>query len=261
MRDALKLKDEEVKIRICKILGRIPQYAGLSREADFQKAIESSLQLLLGCLDEGDSGVRQEAIRQLGSIPIRRSEIVSALLDYLRRSDRSEEDRLTAIVALAAQASFADSDGSLRQALKPAIPELAKALASPEAETRGLAVRALGHIGGDAKPALDAVRTLAHREPEASVRTDAANATKAIEGTAKMPAPRRGGPGGGCPEGWTDALGRDAASWGETSMSRVGRGGGSYVIALAVWLGLAAGLLEVGARVLCRAIHPTGGFT
>ena len=42
-------------------------------------------------------------------------------------------------------------------------------------------------------------------------------------------------------------------------MSRAQRGiSGFTVIALSVWLGLAAGLLEVATRVLCRAIAPAG---
>ena len=121
------------------------------------------------------------------AIAIRRADIVSALLKDLQRSDLSEEDHQTALAALAAQAAFADSDAALRDALKPAIPLLAKALDSPKTEVRGAAVRALGHIGGEARPAMETLRKLADHDPQTSVRKDAARAIKAVEGTAKMP--------------------------------------------------------------------------
>lgn len=42
-------------------------------------------------------------------------------------------------------------------------------------------------------------------------------------------------------------------------MNRGGRGLSTLaMLGLALWLGLAAGLLEVGTRVLCRAVAPAG---
>ena len=42
------------------------------------------------------------------------------------------------------------------------------------------------------------------------------------------------------------------------SLSRLGA---LDILAFSAWCGLAGGLLEVGTRVLCRAIDPTGGST
>ena len=130
------------------ILGRIAGFSSLSRNADLQKSTEPALQLYLGGLDDGNPEIRREVLGRLDSIPIHRADVVSALLKDLQRADQSQEDRQTALGALAAQAAFADSDTGLHDALRPAIPLFAKALDSPKTEVRGVAVRALGNIGG-----------------------------------------------------------------------------------------------------------------
>jgi HEAT repeat protein len=184
LRDGLNVKNDEVRIEIYRILGRILGFSRLSRDADFHKAIEPALQPFLDGLDDANPDVRQEVLDRLNSIAIRRSDIVSALLKDLQRSDQSEEDHQRALAALAAQEAFADLDVGLRDTLKPAVSVLAKALDSPTTELRGAAVRALGHIGGEAKQAMETLRKLASQDPQESVRKDAGNAIKAINGTA-----------------------------------------------------------------------------
>jgi HEAT repeat protein len=197
LRELLSLKDEGTRLRAYAILGRIVAFARLARDEGLRKAIEPALEIYLKGLDEGDAEIRGEVLGRLDAVPIRRAEIVSALLRYLERSDQSAEDRAAALAALAAQAAHVGSDAGLLERVKPAIPLLVRALDDPEPAVRGAAIQALGQIDGEAKAAEEGLRRLARNDPEPKNRKGAEDALKAIDGTARMPPPPRRGGGGG----------------------------------------------------------------
>jgi len=197
LRDALTLKHEEIIPRIYTLLGRIVAFARLSRSPELRKAIEPALETYLQGLNDSSPEIRQEVLAQLDAIPIRRGDIAAALIKYLERSDLADEDRQTAVNALAAQAVFVDSTPGMLDVLKPGIALLAKALDSPEAEVREAAARALGYIGNEARTTEAALHRLAGNDSKAAVRKTAENAIKAINGIAKMPPPPSPGGMGG----------------------------------------------------------------
>jgi len=194
LRDALNIKNDEVSIRVSKLLGRIVAFSHLSGDPGLHKAIVPALETYLLGLESSNPEVCQEVLAGLEEVPIRRADIVSALLKYLQRPDQSEEDHQAALLDLAAQSAFAKSDSGLLEALKPAVPILLKAVGSPAIEARQAAVEALGHIGSEAKTAEETLRGLARNDPQSNVRKAAANAVQAINGIAKKPASE--GPGG-----------------------------------------------------------------
>jgi HEAT repeat protein len=194
LRDALKSKNEVRIAQVFSLLGRIVAFSRLSRNLELRKAIEPALETYLQGLDDTSPEIRQEVLARLDAIPIRRTDVASALIKYLERSNLADEDRQTAVAALAAQAAFVDSTPGMLDVLKPGIALLAKALDSPEAEVREAAVRALGYIGNEARTTADMLRRLARNDSEATVRKTAESAIKAINGIAKMPPPP--GPGG-----------------------------------------------------------------
>ena len=109
LRDARTLKNEELVARVFSLLGRIVTFSRLSRDAELRKAIEPAVETYLEGLDDSSPKIRQEVLARLDAIPIRRSEIASALIKYLERSNLGDADRQTAVTALAAQSGFADS--------------------------------------------------------------------------------------------------------------------------------------------------------
>ncbi len=191
----------ERRARAFEILGRITAFSDLNRDAELLKAIEPAIGPYLVGLESDDPGVRRGVLGRLGSIGIHRARIVGLLLGELARPGLNEDDRQAALAALAAQATHAGGDSELHTALLPAIPELATALESPAAELRGRAVVALGHIGSAARPALETLRRLAEHDPDAGIRRNAADAVRAVEGTAPMPvsSPRGAGAGAARP--------------------------------------------------------------
>jgi len=189
LRDALTLKNEELVARVFSLLGRIVAFSRLSRNAELQKAIEPALETYLQGLNDSSPEIRQEVLARLDAIPIRRADIALALIKYLERSDQPDEDRQAAVTALAAQAVFADSTPGLHDVLKPGVAVLAGALNSPETRVRDAAVRALGHIGSEARSAEETLRRLARNDPHPTIRKEAEDAIKAINGIAKMPPP------------------------------------------------------------------------
>ncbi len=192
LKEALDVKNDEVRIRVFGLLGRIAGFSSLYLNADLQKSIEPALQPFLAGLDDGNPEIRQEVLGRLDSIAIRRPDIVLALLKDLQRPNQSDEDHQKAVNALTAQAAFADTDSALRDVLEPAIPLLVKGLESDDSEIRRAAIQALGHIG--AKSAEEALRRLVASDPQAEIRGEAENALKAIQGVAKMPPARHPGP-------------------------------------------------------------------
>jgi HEAT repeat protein len=188
LRDALNIKNDEVSIRVTELLGRIVAFSHLSRDQGLQKAIAPALETFLLGLESSNPEVCQEVLAGLDEVPIRRADIVSALLRYLQRSDQTEEDHQAALLTLAAQTAFAESDSGLREGLKPAVPILLKALDSPVSEVRQTAVEALGHLGSDAKTAEETLRGLARNDPQPNVRKAAAKAVQAISGAPRKPA-------------------------------------------------------------------------
>ena len=87
------------------------------------------------------------------------------------------------------QAAYVGSTAGLLDALKRAIPALAKSLDSSEPDVRESAVRALGYIGSEARSTEPALRRLARNDPKADVRKTAEFAVKAVSGVSKMPPP------------------------------------------------------------------------
>jgi HEAT repeat protein len=197
LRDALTAKNDDVALRVFYLLGRIVSFSAKTRNEELRKVVEPALLIFLQGLEETDPAVRHDVLSQLESIPIRRVEVIRALLRFLQKSDQTPDDRKTALAALAAQAAFADSDASLRATLGPAVPILTSALDAPEPEVRDSAAMALGYIGSAAGPAEDNLRNLAKNDPQPSVRKNAENAVKAIKGIAKMRPPSRRGLAGG----------------------------------------------------------------
>jgi HEAT repeat protein len=163
LRDALTVKNAEITARVFYLLGRISSFSAVTRNEDLRKAVEPALLSYLLGLEDSDPPVRQEVLARLDSIPIRRVEIVTALLKFLARSDQSPDDRKTAFAALAAQAAFSDSDANLRAILEPAVPILTQSLDAPEPEIRESAVLTLGYIGSGASPADEKLQNLAPR--------------------------------------------------------------------------------------------------
>ncbi len=193
LKEALVLKNDDVRTRVFGLLGRIAGFSSFRGDADLQKSIEPALQPLLGGLDDGNPEIRQAVLGRLDSITLRRPDIVVAILKVFKRSDLSAEEHQTALGALAAQAAHADSDPALREVLKPAIPLLTKGIESGQTEIRRAAIQAVGHMEGEAKSAEGALRRVAASDPQAEIRRDAENAVKAIQGVAKMPPARRSG--------------------------------------------------------------------
>ena len=178
------------------LLGRIVAFS--ARNPELRKSIEPALETYLEGLNDSSHEIRQEVLSRIGAVPIRRAAIASALLGYLERSDLADEERQTAVTGLAAQAVFADSTPGLHDVLKPGVAALAKALDSPHAEVRAAAARALGYIGSEARSTEDRLHRLARNDTMATIRKDAEDAIKAINGVAKMPpSPNPGGVRGG----------------------------------------------------------------
>ena len=193
LQDALTLKNEEISGRVFSLLGRIVAFSR-GRNPELRKSIEPALETYLQGLNDSSHEIRQEVLSRIGAVPIRRVAIASALIGYLERSDLADEERQTAVTALAAQAVFADSTPGLHDVLKPGVAVLAKALDSPDAEVRAAAARALGYIGSEARSTEDRLHRLARNDTMATIRKDAEDAIKAINGVAKMPPPPN--PGG-----------------------------------------------------------------
>ena len=196
LQDTLKVKNAEITSRVYYLLGRISSFSSLTRNEDLRKAVEPALLTYLQGLEDPDQAVRQEALNRLDSIPIRRVEIVSALLKFLERPDQPSDERKSAFAALAAQAAFAESDASLRAILEPAVAMLTKSLDAPDSEIRESAVLTLGYVGAGASPADEKLQSLAKNDSEAKVRKNAEKAVKAINGTEKMRPPSRRSIGG-----------------------------------------------------------------
>jgi HEAT repeat protein len=193
LRDALAVKNNEISSRVLYLLGRIVSFSAITRNDELRKAVEPALPLYLQGLEGTDPAVCQEALSRLDSIPIDRAVVVRALLKYLDRSDQSTEDRISAFAALAAQATFIDSDANLRGTLVAAVPILMRALGAAEPQIRESAILVLGYIGTAAIPAEDTLNRLAKNDPQPNVRKNAENAIKAVKGIAKMrPTSRRG---------------------------------------------------------------------
>jgi hypothetical protein len=195
-RDALALEDDEVSTRVYRLLGRILESARPIRDPVYRESLAPAVDLYLKGLQWADADVRKELIGILDEVPVRRVEIVTALLAQLKRSELPADDRTAALRALAAQASAVENEADLKKALEPAIPILIETLATPDLDLKLAAIRALGRIAGDARSAKPALERLAN-DPSPNVRTLAATAVKAINGTAKMPAspPRSSGRG------------------------------------------------------------------
>jgi HEAT repeat protein len=103
LRDALSLRNAELNPVVFGLLGRIVSFSRLSRDGDLRKSVEPALQIYLQGLDENDPSIRDEVIRRIDGIPIRREEIVSALNRFLERTDLSDEVRKNGLRALQAQ--------------------------------------------------------------------------------------------------------------------------------------------------------------
>jgi HEAT repeat protein len=198
LQQALALKNDQITPRTYLLLGRIVSRLAPTRNEDLGKAAELALRTYLQGLNEDNPAIRREVLGRLSiPIPILRSEIVTALLSLLGRSEQSSQERQLALAALAAQSVGAESDAKLREAVKPAVPLLTESLDSPQQEIREAAIQALGYIGSEARPAEETLRRLAENDPQSTIRKVAADAVKAINGIAKMPLPRRRGTGGG----------------------------------------------------------------
>jgi HEAT repeat protein len=188
LRDALALKDDEVTIRVYRLLGRILESARLIPDAEYRESLSPAVDLYLKCLEQADADVRQKMVGILDEVPVRRVAIVTALLAHLKRPELPAEDRTAVLRALAAQASAVDSEADLKQALEPVIPILIETLETSDLDLKLAAIRALGCIASDARSAKPALERLAKYDPRPIVRTLAESAIKAINGTAKMPA-------------------------------------------------------------------------
>ena len=190
LRERMGLEDPAARYAVGGLLARIVAFARPSRNADFQKALEPALQALLSGLSDTSPDVRFLVLDEVGTVPVGRTTIVSALVKSLEKPDLDAEEQQAAVEAVGAQARAAGSDPALSEALKPAVPVLAKALSSPAAEVRGAAASALGQIGALAGSAEDALRTLARNDPQPEVRKRAEEALKAVTGDAKKLPPR-----------------------------------------------------------------------
>jgi HEAT repeat protein len=192
LRQGMGLEDPGARYAVGGLLVRIVAFARPARNAEFQKALEPALQALLAGLSDTSPDVRFLVLDEVGAVPIGRAAIVSALVNTLEKPDLGAEEQQAAIEAVGAQARAAGSDPALGEALKPAVPLLAKALSSPAAEVRGAAAKALGQLGASAGSAEDALRTLAGKDPQPQVRKSAEDALKAVTEGAKNGPPRGG---------------------------------------------------------------------
>ena len=195
LRQAMSLEDEGARYGVGGLLGRIVSFSRSTRDPEFLKSLEPTLQAFLLGLDSANLDVRFQVLDEVGTVPIGRASIVSALVKFLERPESTAEEQQAAAEAVGAQARSADSDVALREALKPAVPVLVKALSSPATEVRVAAAKALGQIGVEAKAAEDALRSLAKNDPQAEVRKGAEDALKAITGIMKKETARAGGRG------------------------------------------------------------------
>ena len=136
LRDALSLQNNDLDGRVLLLLGRIIAFARLSRNTELQKVIEPAVETYLRGLNTKSPAIRQEVLARLEAIPIRRPEIALALITHLERSNLADEERKTAMNALAAQSVFADSTPGMLEVLTPGLGMLAEALDSSEAWVR-----------------------------------------------------------------------------------------------------------------------------
>jgi HEAT repeat protein len=192
---AAELKDDNLRVRLCWIMGRMVAFCRMSRDAELAKAIAPAVPTYLKGVDQSNPDVRQEVLGRLDSISTHRAEVVATLVRFLGRPDNPDGERLTAVSALAAQATFAEGDADVRKALEPSVPLLLKAVGDSKVPIRQAAIQALGNMGTAAKPAESALQDLAKNDPLPTIRDLAKNALQAVEGLAKMPARRSGGPG------------------------------------------------------------------
>ena len=197
LRHALTIEDQEVSTMVYRLLGRILKSAGLIQNAEYSASLAPAVDLYLGGLEKGDADRRVEIFANLDDIPVRRVEIVNALLVRLKEPRLPAKDRATALQALAVQAATVEDEADLKKALRAAIPILIESVESEDLDLKLAAIRAVGRIGGDARAATSALRRLAKGDPTSNVRELADMAIKAVNGTAKMPpAPPRGAGGG-----------------------------------------------------------------
>ena len=161
LRKALTVKDDDIRLMVFTILGRIIAFSRLSRDADLAKAIEPTLPIYLKGLERKQSGHPSGSAwpARFGLDEPRGGGLnPGEVSGSLRQSGGRAAGRFW---TMAAQAACADSGPALGQALNPAVPILVKALGDPKTEIREAAIQALGNMGGEGRPAEQALQELA----------------------------------------------------------------------------------------------------
>ena len=195
LRERMGLEDPAARYAVGGLLARIVAFARPSRNADFQKRWSPLLQALLSGLSDTSPDVRFLVLDEVGTVPVGRTTIVSALVKSLEKPDLDAEEQQAAVEAVGAQARAAGSDPCAQRS-----PQTGRACSREGpvlAGSRGAGSgrERLGQIGALAGSAEDALRTLARNDPQPEVRKRAEEALKAVTGDAKKLPPRGEPPG------------------------------------------------------------------
>jgi hypothetical protein len=111
MKEAMAVNDEQIKLIVYRVLGRIVAFSRFSGDEKVRKAVEPALSLYLAGLDESDPAIREEVLGHVGSVPIRRRDIGLSLNKFLERPDCGDQEKEQARLALKELASPASTDG------------------------------------------------------------------------------------------------------------------------------------------------------